>query len=197
MVLGKELRREPRRALRELRARSAGAAAAHRAGAARILCLEAPFVGQERSGSQIVADCLAELGVPPVVLHRAEQTHSTRAEALAGCRLAASLGVRSLLVLTHDYHVDRARRYFEEAAAGRLAVAVHTPAALLRLASPMERAWIREAQVDDAAMQREARVERTFGLLATLLRPLPTALRHGLEVEAGKLLRAASDRRQG
>ena len=55
MVMGKELRLDPTRGARELRARAAAASALSRKNAAVLMALEAPLKGQERSGSAIVA----------------------------------------------------------------------------------------------------------------------------------------------
>ncbi|RME23427.1 MAG: YdcF family protein [Deltaproteobacteria bacterium] len=192
LVLGKELRRDPVRAWRELRARCAAASAALRAGSRGVACLEAPFRGQERSGSDLVAGFLAELGVEPSRIHLRSITHSTRAEAVDGAALADRLGWRRLLVLTHAYHVDRARRYFEEER-GAPGVAVHDPGALLRLADARERAWILAGAVTGATRRAEQPTERLFGLLGTALRPLPRPVRHGLERRAGRWLRAVGE----
>jgi len=189
LILGKELRRDAPRALRELRARCAAASAALRAGCGGVACLEAPFKEQDRSGSELVADFLDDLEVPRERVHLRSITHSTRAEAVEGGALAAQLGWRRLLVLTHAYHVARARRYFEELR-GPAAVAVHDPGALLRLADGREREWIRAGAVAPDAWRMEQPTERIFGVIGAALRPLPRPLRHGLEIRAGRWLRA-------
>ena len=193
LVLGKELRRDRGRALRELRARSAAAAIALRQGAAAVASLEAPLVGQEQAGSAIVAAFLRELGVPQQSIILAEQTRSTREEAIAGCAMARDRGWRRTLVITARYHVPRARMLMEEHF-GRSAVSVHAPEALLRAATATERAWILAGSPSAAALAAEAPVERVLHGLARVLRPLPDALRWSLEVRAGAALRDAGSR---
>ena len=188
MILGKELRRDRGRALLELRARSAAASAALRHGVRYVVSLEAPLVGQELAGSAIVAALLDELGVPRDRMVLDEATTSTREEALEASRQAAQFGWRRLLVVTSDYHVPRARRYFDEVfATGR--VSVHAPVALMRLADAGERAWIRAGSPSEAAMAVETRVEAILSNLARALHPLPASVRWQIEVAAGDALR--------
>ena len=192
MVLGKELRRDPERARRELRARAAGAAVAAREGARLVFALEACLRGQSVSGSRIVAEMLEELGVPPERVLLAERTRSTREEAVEAARLCAQHGVRTLLVLTSAYHVERARWYFEEAFPGGGAF-VTTPESLSPRATPQERAAIRQGIPDARVWADERQVERVFAGLAWVLSPFPPALRWRLEVGAGALYRRAGD----
>ena len=79
-VLGKELRRDPSRALTELRARTAAAGVALRLGAEAVVSLEAPLRGQPMAGSQIVRMDLETLGVPPQKMILDTQTRSPREE---------------------------------------------------------------------------------------------------------------------
>ncbi len=193
-ILGKELRRDPERALRELRARSAAASVALRRGARFALSLEAPLRGQREAGSQIVARLLAELGVPEQVILLDETTRSTREEALHGCRWAEQRGWGRVLVVTTAYHVPRARRQFEEAfGPGR--VAVHAPEALLRGATPLERRWIEAGSPTADAFRAELAIEALLANLARGVSLLPSRLRWELEVRAGAALRGIDDRR--
>lgn len=188
LILGKELRRDRPRALRELWARSAAAAITSRESGARVLSLEAPLQGQEEAGSRIVARMLAELGVPAEVVLLEETTRSTREEALALKRLADHHGWRRTLAVTAAYHLPRSRRYFYEVL-GKDRVEVVSPEDLLPRASPRERALILDGAPDPDAMAAERRVEVTFLALARALSPLPDALRWELEVLAGGLYR--------
>ena len=139
LVLGKELRRDPERARRELRARAAAAAAAVRAGAPFVATLEAKLAGQAESGADLVRAHLLELGVPEAQIVARSLTRSTREEAWLGAACFAEREVRRGLVITGRYHVERARRLFADAAAP---AEVHAPMALWRWANPTERAWI-------------------------------------------------------
>lgn len=195
LVLGKELRRDPARARRELAARAAAASAAWRAGASAILTLEARLKGQEDSGSAIVAGLLAELGVPPEAVLRREHTRSTREEAVAGAALFAELGARRPLVVTTRYHVPRARRLFADVGAPH--VAVHAPEALWRLADVRERAWIAAGEPAPADMVRECRVEAVLSTLARAIAPLPAPMRNRLEIAAGAWFRGLDDAAAG
>jgi hypothetical protein len=182
LILGKELRRDPERARRELRARAAAASAALRAGAAWVATLEAKLRGQEHSGAALVAEFLDELGVPPERIVARDLSRCTREEAVLGAALFDERQARRGLVLTARYHVPRARRLFLEASAR---AEVHTPEALWRHADARERAWIEAGTADDGVMAAEAPVERVFGALGTALRPLPAGLRAMVEIRAG------------
>jgi hypothetical protein len=192
MILGKELRRYPERARRELAARAAGASVALRHGVPRVVALEAPLVGQDRAGSAVVCELLAELGVPADRVLRDERTRSTREEAVEARRLCLEQGWRRLLVLTAAYHGPRAFRQFEEALGpGRFALT--TPSALLRGAGPAERAWIEAGEPDAQAWAEERRVERLLGAMAAGLAWLPAPLRWQVEVQAGALWRGVGE----
>ncbi len=190
LILGKELRRDPERARRELRARAAAAAAAWRAGARFVATLEARLRGQDRSGSTIVVEYLAALGVPPDAIVQADSTRSTREEAVDGTALFASRGVRRGLVVTARYHVPRARRLFEEAHAP---AAVHAPEALWRWATDTERAWIAEGEPSAEVMEAECRVEALLSNLARAMAPLPASARARLEITAGAWFRGVTE----
>jgi hypothetical protein len=190
LILGKELRRDPERARRELRARAAAAAAAWRAGAGFVATLEARLRGQDRSGSTIVAEYLDELGVPASAIVREEVTRSTREEAVAGAALFRERGVRRGLVVTARYHVPRARRLFADVGARGV---VHAPEALWRWTNPAERAWIAAGEPDPAVMADECRVEALLSTLARVLAPLPVPVRSRVEITAGALFRGVTD----
>jgi len=187
-VLGKELRRDRERALRELGARAAAAAIAHREGARRIISLEAPLQGQGEAGSQIVARMLAGLGVAAEVLHLEETTRSTREEALGLRRVLDEQGLRRALVLTSSYHISRSRRYFREVV-GRDRVDVLPPEAFLARARPEERALILAGVPGPEVLADECKVEATFLALSRVLAPLPAPLRWEVEVLAGGVYR--------
>lgn len=186
LVLGKELRRDPERARRELQARAAAASAAIRAGARFVASLEAKLAGQGESGCDLVFDMLRELGVPEAQIVRASLTRSTREEAVLGTSLFEERGVQRGLVLTARYHVPRSRQLFVDSCA---AAEVHAPEGLWRWANERERAWIRAGEPGAAAMAAEARTERLFGLLEGALRPLPAGLAGMIEIRAGGWLR--------
>ncbi len=192
IVLGKEMRHDPERALRELRARAAAASAVSRHTAATIATLEARLKGQHRTGSEVVADLLSELGADPSRVYREDQTRSTREEVARTLDLAISRRWTRILVVTARYHIPRARRLYADELA-RLptapTIAVHCPAALLRACNPTERAWILAGEPDAATMQRECRAELVLSTLARVLRPLP--FRREVEVYAGARLRGA------
>jgi len=191
MVLGKELRRFPERAVRELHARSAAASVAVREGASVVFALEAHLRGADRSGSAIVAECLRELGVAPGRVVRDDRTRSTREEAVEGLREARQHGVDRLTVLTHGYHVPRVRSYFAELFAPG-AYRVLTPEAYLQRARGLEREWIEAATPDEAVYGDERIAELVLGGLATALRPLPRSLRYRLEIQAAGAFRYVS-----
>lgn len=191
LILGKELRRDPDRARRELRARAAAAAAAWRAGATFVATLEARLRGQEESGSTIVRAYLRELGVPDAAVVYADTTRSTREEAVQGAALFRARGVRRGLVVTARYHVPRARRLFADVGAP---VAVHAPEALWRWATPGERAWIADGEPIPSVMADECRIEAVLSQLARALAPLPVTARSRVEIAAGAWFRGVTDR---
>ncbi|MDP2307272.1 MAG: YdcF family protein [Pseudomonadota bacterium] len=190
LILGKELRRDPDRARRELRARAAAGAAAWRAGAPFVATLEARLRGQELSGSAIVADYLAELGVPQRAIVRMDRTRSTREEAVEGAALFVARGVRRGLVVTASYHVPRARRLFADVGAP---AAVHAPEGLWRFANATERAWIEAGTPDAAVMAEECRIEAVLSNLARGLALLPVPARSRVEIVAGAWFRGVAD----
>ncbi|MCB9759526.1 MAG: YdcF family protein [Alphaproteobacteria bacterium] len=191
MILGKELRRYPQRARRELRARAAAASVAVREGARVVFTLEACLRGQPLSGSRIVADMLAELGVPVGRIVLGERTRSTREEALEGLAGARAHGLRRLGVITASYHLPRARRYFEEVfPVGH--VTVVTPEAFLQRARGLERRWILEGIPDAAVMRQERPIELALSAVGAALAPLPEPLRWQVEVRTGALYRQVS-----
>lgn len=191
LILGKELRRDPSRARRELKARAAAAAIAHRNGARVILTLEAPLAGQGEAGSAIVARHLSHLGVPADAVVAEAVTRSTREEALRAHAIVQARGLGRLLVITTRYHVPRARVIFHDHF-GEGGVTVHAPTGFLRDATAEERAWIAAGVPDDAAEEQEARLERWLLRAARSIGWLPRPVRWGLEVRAGALLRRAS-----
>ncbi|MDP6931651.1 MAG: YdcF family protein, partial [Myxococcota bacterium] len=193
MVLGKELRRDRERALRELWARCAAASVAMRRGVKWAVNLEAPLRGQQEAGSIIVQRMLTDLGVSENRIILDQVTRSTREEAVEGGRLLEERGWRRLLVLTTDYHVPRSRRYFEDVL-GPGRVAVHAPTALLQGASPEERSHILAGVPSSGALRDERWVELLFGGFSRALGPLPRSLRWDVEVRAGALFRGALDR---
>lgn len=190
LILGKELRHDPERATRELKARCAAASAAYRAGARFIATLEAKLQGQEETGSALVERWLLELGVPPSGIVRQNQTRSTREEAVLGAALFREQRVGRGLVLTARYHVTRARWHFDDLGAN---VAVHAPESLWRLANDQERAWITDGIPTPETEYNEGKVELTFMLGARLMRPLPQALRNRLEIQAGAWFRGVME----
>lgn len=192
LVLGKELRADPERARKELRARAAAAAAAVREGASFVATLEAKLRGQDQSGSALVAEYLAEFGVPKSQIVLGCLTRSTREEAMLGTSIFVERGVRRGLVLTAEYHVARARHLFSESLSP---VEVHAPSAVWRWATPAERLAITEGIPTAAARRAEAKAERLLGTLETVLFPLPLGLRSMVEVKVGAIWRGTQDRR--
>lgn len=193
LILGKELRRYPQRARRELRARAAGASVALRSGARFVANLEARLRGQEQSGASLVAQDLAALGVPEERVLLQNQTRSTREEVVAARALVREHAVGRLLVLTAAYHLPRVRSYLRDAMpfGGWVAQA---PEALLQHANAQERAWIEAAIPSREVYAEEAFSEGAFGWGARALSPLPRRLREGLEIRAGALFRRVGDR---
>lgn len=193
LILGKELRRYPQRARRELRARAAGASVALRGGARFVANLEARLRGQAQSGASLVAQDLAALGVAQDQVLLQNQTRSTREEVVAARELVREHAVERLLVLTAAYHLPRVRRYLQDAMpfGGWVAQA---PEALLQHANAQERAWIEAAIPSPQVYEEEAFSEGAFGWGARALSPLPRRLREGLEIRAGALFRRVGDR---
>lgn len=153
---------------------------------ARIYALEARLVGQEHSGSALVAENLAAFGVDPGAVHLEEQTCSTREEV---CRALELWGdSRRPLALTAAYHVARVRALFAEE--GR-PVVVLPPEAFARRVSGPARDAILAALPDAAAWAHERRAERVLGGLEAAVRPLPLPMRRRLEIAAGAWLRRA------
>lgn len=190
MVLGKELRRDPERARRELLARAVAATIALRGGARRVIAVEARLRGQAESGSALVAELLLARGVQEDQLLLREQTRSTREEALVARALCQEHGLGRLGVITAHYHLPRARALFNEHF-GPGEVELCTPESFAQRATPEERALIVAATPDAETLKVEGRAEALLHTLARALRPLPDALRFGLEVQAGAWLRRA------
>jgi hypothetical protein len=188
-VLGKAVGREPVRCHRELRARAAAAAAAHRAGATTVLSLEALLRGQDRPGSAIVAEHLAALGVSPERLVLEERSRSTRDEALMARDIVQHRSIQRLLVVTSAYHVPRARRIFTEVL-GESRVSVHGTMALYALADARERAWILDGEPSEATRGSEGRLERLLLGAEAAVSLLPRHTRWKLEAWVGELWRA-------
>ncbi|MFT5586726.1 MAG: uncharacterized SAM-binding protein YcdF (DUF218 family) [Cognaticolwellia sp.] len=193
LILGKELRRYPQRARRELRARAAAASVALRLGASFVANLEARLRGQQQSGASLVAEDLRALGVLDEQVLLQNQTRSTREEVVAARSLVREHAVQRLLVLTAAYHLPRVRSYLEDAMPFGGWV-VQAPEGLLQHATMRERAWIEAAIPDAQVFDQEAWAERSFGLGARALSPLPRRLREGLEIRAGALFRRVGDR---
>jgi len=189
LVLGKELRHYPDRGRREIRARSAAAAVAWRAGAEVVLTVEARLRGQARSGSDLVIEHLLGFGVPEQAIVIDRKSRSTREEALLACEHAKRLGLGHLTVITHGYHVERARRIFVELP---VPSRVLSPTCFLRGASGGEREAILAAVPDHRVSRQERLPELVFSCLGWLISPLPAKLRWSLEVGAGALLRGES-----
>lgn len=183
LILGKELRLDPDRGLRELHARSAAAATAFAHGASRIYTLEARLRGQQDSGSAIVLAQLAQLEVPTEAIYAEDLTCSTREEV---ARLAQLAPLGPVLLLTASYHIARTRRLVAEAG---LQASVHAPEALLHLAQPLAREWMLAGIPTPETMEFEGRREAVLSLAETLVRPLPYLLRTRIETHAGRLFR--------
>lgn len=188
VVLGKELRRDRARALRELGARAAAAAVALRQGATAVATLEAPLSGQEEAGSAIVARALDELGVPTEHVIVAQITRSTREEAVESRYLAQAQGWRRIGVITSRYHLQRSQRIFDEVM-GVGSAEVCEPIAFVSGASVNERALILRGEPSAGAMKAEASAEAILSGLAKTLRPLPRRAAWGIECWAGVLWR--------
>ncbi|MEL6341675.1 MAG: ElyC/SanA/YdcF family protein [Myxococcota bacterium] len=192
LILGKELRRDPARAHRELRARSAAAAAAARAVATDpwIVTLEAPLAGQDQAGSRLVLENLRLLGVPDEQVIRMTQTRSTREEAVWFQRLARRHSWRRLMVITSAYHLARAGLIFHEHFSG--AVRVRAPEAFYAVASAQEQDWIQGGVPTEETMRREGQAELLLAGAARVIRWLPASIRWKMEIAAGALLRAST-----
>ena len=186
MVLGKELKRDPERARRELAARCAAAARAWHLGARHILTLEARLRGQSLSGSAIVAHNLRTLGIPDSAIVLRSQSRSTREEAIGAHHIAKMLNIKRLLVFTTSYHVARASHYFDLIFPPGQAL-VAPPEFVLEAASADERRWILRGLISAPAAANEARVEALFRTLAAFVDPIPGGWR--LEMAAAAWLR--------
>ena len=186
LVLGKELRRFPDRARRELLARSAAAAVAWRTGGGVVLTLEARLRGQQRSGSELVCEHLRRFGVPSDRIVRRDLSRSTREEVILAHQEMRGRDLRSLLAITHDFHLDRVRGMLDA-----LGISARTaaPTSMLRKADADQRAAILAAVPEPEVFAQERSSELAFSALAGLLWPLPRRVRWGLEVRAGALLR--------
>lgn len=190
MVLGKELRRDPERARRELLARAVAAVVALRGGARKVLTVEARLRGQAESGSALVAAALLARGAREDQLIRQEQSRSTREEAMLARALTVEHGLGRLGVITAHYHLPRARALFDEHfAPGE--VELFTPESFAQRATAEERAVIAAATPTAETMRDEGRAEAVLHGLARALRPLPNPLRFAVEVQAAALLRRA------
>lgn len=184
LILGKELRLDAARGLRELRARAAAASAVNRATGCRILTLEARMRGQAQSGARLVCGLLTELGVPMAAVTAEELTRSTRAEVQ---RVSELFPGEPVWLLTAAYHLPRCRSLLYEA--GQTQAQVYRTEDFLPLATEQEQAWILEGVPDAAVMEEEGRRERAFGRAERLLGPLPLRLRSRIEVAAGEVYR--------
>jgi len=189
LVLGKELRRDPERGRAELRARAAAAAVAHRAGVPLVLSLEAQLRGQDQAGSALVAQDLAQFGVPTEAMHLQTVTHSTREEAVVARDVLEQFGGQRLLAITAGYHVSRARACLVDVL-GDQHVAVYAPEAFLQRASGPEQAAIRAGAVTPVVQDAEARTEMLLLSLEWAVRPLPRSFRWQVEIWAGRKLRS-------
>lgn len=192
MVLGKELRRFPWRALRELRARSAALNVALRDGARMGFALEAHLKGQEHSGSQLVVDALEELGADLSNVVVDQITRSTREEVRLAQRLAFEHGLSRIALITHGYHVERVRRYVDETFPKPGQGVVLTPENFLQRAQGVERRWIEAATPDEAVYAEEARAELILGGMSRALSVLPRCLAWDIEVQVGGLYRSVT-----
>ncbi len=180
MVLGKELRTDPERAMRELRARSAAASVALREGARFVATYEAELRGQERSGSAIVHELLRELGVQGDRILVKNWTRCTREEAQAADQLIGERGASRLACITSTYHVPRARRYM----AGNPRVVVTSPETFLQRATALEAAWIEGGIPTAETLEHEGRVEQALLWLHRTFGQVP-----GLEIAAAGMWR--------
>jgi len=187
LVLGKELRRDPVRARRELAARSAAASVAWRRWGAHVLTLEGVLRGQKEPGCEIVRSDLMELGVPEDRIISRPWTCSTREEVVRGVDLLSSqVRGQSLLLITSAYHVHRVRRYVTDWPGARVA----SPELFLRGASAEEARRITAGTPSAEVLSYEDRIERRLGLLTTVLERLPKSLAWSLEIRSGRMFRS-------
>ena len=192
LVMGKELRLDRERGLRELRARAAAASVLGRRCEASLMALEAPLRGQTLSGSSIVADLWKTLGHESSQMLLRSETYSTRQEAMLARELAAQFGIQRLVVFTASYHLARTRRLFQEHfSTGRFCILA--PEACLRGSNETEREWILGGTVSRETLNMERSRERRWERLESLVRPLPSSLKWALECQAGRLLRRSND----
>jgi uncharacterized SAM-binding protein YcdF (DUF218 family) len=187
LVLGKELRRDPERARRELAARSAAAAVAWRCWRVPILALEGVLRGQEEPGCDIVGRELVALGVPTDQVIARPWTCSTREEVQRSLELLDQMKGRRMLAITAAYHVQRTRRYFRQA---QRTVRVASPEAFLRGANERERELILAGTPDEGALEMELRTERNLGRMEALAAFLPDSVAWHLEVRSGRWFRS-------
>ena len=113
VVLGASL--GPGDALTPVLAERVAAAAAlwHAGGAPRVFATGGVTGRAARAEADVMADALAQLGVPELIRERASQT--TRENARLTAPLLAACGVRSLWVVTQPFHARRAVRLFRAA----------------------------------------------------------------------------------
>ncbi len=187
LVLGKELRRDPERALRELAARSAAAAVAWRCWRVPILALEGVLRGQEEPGCDIVQREFVTLGVPADQVVARPWTCSTREEVLRSVELLDQMKGCRMLAITAAYHVPRTRRYFRQA---QRSVRVASPEAFLRGANERERQQILAGTPDARSLEMELRAERKLDRVETLVGFLPDSVAWHLEVQSGRWFRS-------
>jgi uncharacterized SAM-binding protein YcdF (DUF218 family) len=94
--------------------RVAAAAALWHAGGARIVVATGGVTGNaRRAEADVMADALARLGIPDVIVERTSQT--TRENAQLTAPLLAARGVRSLWIVTQPFHGRRSARLFRRA----------------------------------------------------------------------------------
>ena len=191
MILGKELRNDPERARRELAARAAAASVALRRGAHWIAAVEARLKGQEQSGSSMVADLLAELGIPADQVVTEDHSRSTREEAIKAVHILNDRVAGTLCVITAAYHVPRVQRYFSQVLP-QLRFHVTSPETFLPWANDTERAWIEAGTPTREVMAREGRTERLLSTLGEVASRVPYGWR--LEMAAAAWLRRADER---
>jgi uncharacterized SAM-binding protein YcdF (DUF218 family) len=187
LVLGKELRRDPERARRELAARSAAAAVAWRCWRSPILALEGVLRGQEEPGCDIVRRELVALGVPADQITARPWTCSTREEVLRSVELLDQVKGRRMLAITAAYHVPRTRRYFRQI---QRPVRVASPEAFLRGATQQERQQILAGTPDAHTLELERQTERKLDRMEALVGFLPDSVAWRLEVRSGRWFRS-------
>ena len=189
--MGKELRGDPERGLRELRARAAASSAMARSNGAGLMALEATLKGQEQSGSTIVAELWSELGWDRDDMMLERKTYSTRQEAMLSTAMMKAHGFTRVAVFTSSYHQKRTWELFSD----------HLPTnrfevlpleGMLEEATDLERRWIQDGVPSETTLRTEARKERVWTVLSRLGGPLPNSMRWSLECFAGRCLRKAS-----